>query len=237
MIFASLVASFLLATALAAPSHIGSRVPHRKSSPRIKAIAPSSNWGGIVLTDYPPGTFVAVTGTIVVPTLSAPDGSLSAWVGIDGVTCNSAILQTGIDMAYENGDASYDAWYEWYPNYAYDFSGISVSAGDSIQLTINVYTSTSGSATIDNLTTGQSATQNLTSSSALCQENAEWVVEDYQSGGLCDFGDIQFTDAYATTASGTRVYPPSGSPVIIEQNGQVLTSVSTGSESVSVSYQ
>jgi hypothetical protein len=83
-------------------------------------------------------------------------------------------------------------------------------------------------------------TQNLTSSSALCQQDVEWIVEDISEGGslepFCDFGDVQFTDAYATTASGTRVYPPSGTPIDIEQNGRVLTSVSTGSESVSVSY-
>jgi hypothetical protein len=84
-------------------------------------------------------------------------------------------------------------------------------------------------------------TENLSSSIALCQEDAEWIVEDYSENGslvpICNFGDVQFTDAYATTASGTRIYPPSGTPIVIEQNGKVLTSVSTGSESVSISYQ
>ncbi len=133
------------------------------------------------------------------------------------------------------------AWYEWYPAYAYNFNGISINAGDSIQLTVNAYTTTTGLATIDNLTTGQSVSQHLSSSFALCEQDAEWIVEDYEEGGslvpICDFGNIQFTDAYATTANGTRIYPPNGIIVEIEQNGKVYTSVSAGSESVYISYQ
>ena len=53
------------------------------------------------------GTFVAVTGTFVVPTPSAPDGAVSVLVGIDGYTCDNAILQTGVDISYESGDVSF----------------------------------------------------------------------------------------------------------------------------------
>lgn len=49
----------------------------------------------------------------------------------DGDECESAILQTGLDFTVSNGEVSYDSWYEWYPDYAYDFSGITFSAGDS----------------------------------------------------------------------------------------------------------
>jgi hypothetical protein len=34
------------------------------------------------------------------------------------------VLQTGIDFCIQGGEVSYDAWYEWYPDYAHDFSGI-----------------------------------------------------------------------------------------------------------------
>lgn len=67
MIFAFLlvVASFLLATALAAPSHIESRISHREARPvqRIEAnsvgndtrnVDYSNNWSGVVLAGYPP---------------------------------------------------------------------------------------------------------------------------------------------------------------------------------------
>jgi len=251
MIFTFLV-TFLLTIALAAPSHIESRISQRQSRPvqRIKAnsvgnntrnVAYSNNWSGVVLAGYPSGTFVAVTGTIVVPSPGAPDGSVSAWVGIDGDTCVGAILQTGIYITFVGGAASFEAWYEWYPGYASNFNGISISAGNSIQLTVNVFSSTTGSATIENLSTGQRATQDLSSSTPLCQQDAEWIVEDYSENGslvpMCNFDKVEFTDAYATTASGTRIYPPSGVVFEINQGGKVYTSVSVGSESVSVSYQ
>lgn len=54
------------------------------------------------------GTFTAVTGTFTVPTPTGSDGSSSAWVGIDGDTCGSAILQTGVDFTISGGQVSYD---------------------------------------------------------------------------------------------------------------------------------
>jgi len=49
----------------------------------------SGNWAGAVLV----GTgYTEVTGEFVVPTPSSA-GSGSAWVGIDGDTCSTAILQ------------------------------------------------------------------------------------------------------------------------------------------------
>lgn len=35
-----------------------------------------------------------------------------------------------------SGAVSYDAWYEWYPDYAYDFTGFSVKAGDEVKITV-----------------------------------------------------------------------------------------------------
>lgn len=103
------------------------RANQRHSSPRINApdvqynetshVSYSTNWAGSVYTST---EITGVTGTIVVPTPSAGDaGGLkaalegycaSAWVGIDGDTCDTAILQTGIDFCYEDGDVSFDAW-------------------------------------------------------------------------------------------------------------------------------
>ena len=54
------------------------------------------------------GTFTTVTGTFTVPALSGSSGAAAAWVGIDGDTCESAILQTGIDFTTTNGKVSYD---------------------------------------------------------------------------------------------------------------------------------
>ena len=52
---------------------------------------------------------------------------------------------------------------------------------------------------IENTTTGQKVSKDLTSSAALCEENAEWIVEDYEENGalvpLANFGTVTFTGA------------------------------------------
>lgn len=53
------------------------------------------------------GTWRSVTGTITVPTPTG-SGSASAWVGIDGDTCETAIVQTGLDFTISGGEVSYD---------------------------------------------------------------------------------------------------------------------------------
>ena len=131
------------------------------------------------------------------------------------------------------------AWYEWYPDYAYDFSGISFSAGDSVQVTVTATSTKAGTAKIENLTTGKTVTKSITSSYALCEQDAEWIVEDFEeNGGLvafADFGTVTFTGASAGKSSGSS--GPSGATIIdIEQNSKVLTSVSTSSSSVTVEY-
>lgn len=54
-----------------------------------------------------------MTASFVVPTPKEPSGgtgthSASAWVGIDGDTCGTAILQTGVDFTVSGSTVSYD---------------------------------------------------------------------------------------------------------------------------------
>ena len=199
------------------------------------------------------GSFTSVTGTFTVPTLNVSSSSngtpLSVWVGIDGDTCDTAILQTGIDFTITDGSISYDgtpiarrfhfltdlatAWYEWYPDYAYDFSGISFIAGDSVRLTVSASSTTTGTVTVENLSTNATVTQQLTSSYALCEENAEWLLEVYEESGesIPEFGIISIADAYASTGSGS--IGPSGA-VILDIEGEV--SVTVSSSAVTIEY-
>lgn len=205
----------------------------------------SSNWAGVVLV----GTgYTSVTGEITVPTPAVPSGGssstqycASAWVGIDGDTCETAILQTGVDFCIQGSTASFDAWYEWYPDYAYDFSGITIAAGNVIKMTVTATSKKAGSAVIENVTTGKTVTHSFTSeSNQLCETNAEWIVEDFEENDalvpFANFGTVTFSDAYATTASGT-VGVTGGTIIDIEQSSKVLTSVTTsGSETIVVKY-
>ncbi|KAJ5873506.1 uncharacterized protein N7473_013379 [Penicillium subrubescens] len=206
----------------------------------------SSNWAGAVLIG---SGYTAVTGQFTVPTPKVPSGSsssgtysASAWVGIDGDTWGDAILQTGVDFTITNGKVSYDAWYEWYPDYAYDFTGIAISAGDVIKVTVTAASKSSGTAVIENVTTGKSVSHTFSSSStqgSLGEVNAEWIVEDFESGGslvnFANFGTVTFTGAQATD-NGSKVGPSGATLIDIKQNNQVLTSSSVTSNSVKVSY-
>lgn len=156
----------LVGAAVAAPSDRLSRRadrgieshPNNRNGHSSQAVQPtgnishieySSNWAGVVIESPPSGTtFKAVTAEFTVPTPKKGTGSggstgwsSSAWVGIDGDTYSTAILQTGVDFSISSsGAVSYDAWYEWYPDYAYDFTGITISAGDVIKTTVTATT-------------------------------------------------------------------------------------------------
>ncbi|KXL50714.1 hypothetical protein M433DRAFT_131865 [Acidomyces richmondensis BFW] len=206
-----------------------------------------SNWAGAVIVS---SGITEVTGTFTIPTVKEPSGGNSntmygaaAWVGIDGDTCQSAILQTGVEFLVEGDSTAYEAWYEWYPNYSYNFDNFDVSPGDQIKATVKATSLDSGTATLENLSTGSSVThtfKNEASEGSLCETNAEWIVEDFESGDslvpFANFGSVTFTDCsyvHDGTTSGV-----SGATILdVEQNGQVETSCGTsGSSEVYCDY-
>ncbi|KAF8309299.1 hypothetical protein DL93DRAFT_2063102 [Clavulina sp. PMI_390] len=217
------------------------RIEENLAAGNTSHVSYSSNWAGAVLSSAA-GTYKSVTATFTVPQPSGftlTSHSASAWVGIDGDTCENAILQTGVDFSIWLGIVSFDAWYEWYPDYAYDFSGISFSAGDSVTLTVTATTTKSGTAVIINNTTGQSVSKTITSTYALCEQDAEWIVEDFEEGSslvpFANFGSVTFTDAKAGLLLGS-VGPAGAELMDIKQGTTVYTSVSSTSNSVTVSY-
>ncbi|KAI1174044.1 peptidase A4 family-domain-containing protein [Nemania sp. FL0916] len=206
-----------------------------------KNVEYSSNWAGAVLSS---SGYTSVVGTIVVPTpkKTGKSASASAWVGIDGDTCGTAILQTGLDFSVSaSGAVSYDAWYEWYPDYAYDFSGFPISAGDEVKMTVTASSKSAGVATLQNLSTGKSVSHSFSSeSNKLCEYDAEWIVEDYEEGSslvpFANFGTVTFSGASATK-SGSTVGVSGASILDIQQGSSVLTDCSTsGSSTVTCSY-
>ncbi|KAI8628412.1 peptidase A4 family-domain-containing protein [Xylariaceae sp. FL1651] len=192
----------------------------------------TQNWAGAVLigTEYS-----TVSGTIVIPKPSIPVGgssartySASAWVGIDGSTCQSAILQTGVDFNVRGGVASFEGWYEWYPDYSYTFSNFKISFGDTIAMSVTATGRNSGSVTLENKTTGQVITHSFSNQNGnLCRVNAEWIVEDFSQGNslvpFANFDTVTFTDVSVNgrkDLSGATIYD-------IKQGNRVYTSCST----------
>ncbi|KAF2496470.1 hypothetical protein BU16DRAFT_609533 [Lophium mytilinum] len=214
-------------------------------------VAYSSNWSGAVLESPPSGqSFKSAYGTFTVPTVSKGTGSQSswsssAWVGIDGDTYGNAILQAGVDFTISSsGAVTYDSWYEWYPDYAYDFSNFAVSVGNVITISIVSSSSSKGTVTLANKTTGKSVSKTLSapdSSSTLAGENAEWIVEDFDENNaevpLSDFHTVTFTGAVAKTAS-ESVGLTDATVIDLKQNGVVRTSVTIESDSsVKITYE
>ncbi|KAG6374007.1 peptidase G1 [Boletus reticuloceps] len=232
---------------LAIPSRLGARLARRRANRQsqiinrleqvdsaISDVQYSDNWAGAVWAEGD-NTFTFVTGTFVVPTPSGNNGdSASAWVGIDGVTCTSAILRTGVDFTVSANGPTYAAWYQFYPDIAGYFPDITITAGDVVKLNVTASSLYSGTVTIDNLTRNEKVSQDLFSFSRLCGRDAEWIVEDLEEDlgfPFANFGMVTFTDAIAGT------YTPSGATIVdIQQNGKVLTSTSITGSSVTIKY-
>ncbi|KAJ6103977.1 peptidase A4 family-domain-containing protein [Penicillium sp. IBT 18751x] len=213
----------------------------------------SSNWAGAVLVS---SGFTEVSGTFIVPSPQIPFGGdqntqycATAWVGIDGDTCATSILQTGVDFCIQGSEVSYDAWYEWIPADSVDFSGISFSAGDSVSVSVVATSKTTGTATITNNSNGQSVTHKFSSretTSSLCETNAEWIVEDFTIISLsgqqslapfANFGTVTFTDAVAVR-NGNPVGPSGANTIsLVDGNGEVLASTSVKGSTITVTYQ
>ncbi|KKY31805.1 putative peptidase a4 family protein [Diaporthe ampelina] len=103
----------------------------------------STKWSGSIQIGK---GFNGVQGTIVTP--RATGGSSAAappWVGLDGDTCSSAVLQTGISFY---GDGSYDAWYEWIPDYSHSSSNFDISEADEIYMEVDASSKTTSVATL-----------------------------------------------------------------------------------------
>lgn len=201
----------------------------------------SKNWAGVVRESPPASaTYTAVSATFTVPEPTATDNSgdmqaASVWVGIDGDTYPAAILQTGIDSYIQNGEKSYDAWYEWYPNNAVNFD-LDLSAGDVIVASVQSFSSSKGVAIIENLSSGETVTKTLTAPSSdatLGGQNAEWIVEDFNSAGsqvpFANFGSVTFTGAQAETDGGA--YGVKNAEVLdLQQGGNLLADVNIESD-------
>ncbi|KAB8262504.1 peptidase A4 family-domain-containing protein [Aspergillus pseudonomiae] len=257
----------LISGALAAPgSTLAQRMRHRSldhltlplqdqgsstdSEARVAgaSVQYSNNWSGVVREQAPPeGPYTAVTATFTIPTSTAVANQNgvqagSVWVGIDGDTYPGAILQAGVDF-YSDPNQQNHAWFEWYPAYATNFPNIDVNEGDTIVSTVRSTSPSEGIAIIENKSTGQKVSQTVTApapTATLVGQNAEWIVEDFQSGDsmvvMANFGEVKFSGAQAE--AGKAVYGLDGGAIVeLKQNDKVLTQTEvTGNNDMTVRF-
>ena len=118
---------------------IPSSAVHHFQAPHIRLREGTSlNWSGYAIETSlakPESNAVSdVAGGWTVPTAVASTSRntySSAWVGIDGYSDNT-VEQIGTEQDWTPRGASYYAWFEMYPNYAYEIVGFPVYPRDMI---------------------------------------------------------------------------------------------------------
>jgi hypothetical protein len=183
----------------------------------------SHNWAGYIATG---GAFTSVSGSWIVPQVSANSTSADAtWVGIGGVT-RYDLIQTGTQAVFDsNGKVSFKAWYEMLPAISRNIP-LTISPGDSITASIVQGAANQWKISLNDITTGQSYQTNVTYTSSL--SSAEWIEEMPVRGRsfipLDNFGTLQFS-SLSTVKDGTELTPAQAnavSMVMVNNLDQVL---------------
>jgi len=197
-------------------THMGHATPaqvHRKTR-RTNAQANSNNWCGSVNTTPSTNQIKVAHGSFQHPTCTIRSGATypqaaANWVGIDGDSYTSALLQAGTvcKISSSSGVVTNQAWWQWVPSAAFTITTMPVAADDWFEVTLNTTSTTAAEITLSNLSQGQTYSINIQSGPTLARVNADWVVERPYFGstlaGFPTFTDVWFDDAYATLASGS----------------------------------
>jgi hypothetical protein len=179
----------------------------------------SSNWSGYAANG---GTFTSVTATWTVPTVSATTaGADATWVGIGGLTSNDLIQAGTQAMVDGGGTVEYSSWIEMLPQSSRTVP-LSVSAGDSVTVTLTQQSGNDWLIAMKNNTTG--GTYNVTVQYRSTNSSAEWVQEAPSVGrglvSLDQFGTVQFSGASAVRDGKAMSLSALGAKAITMINGQ-----------------
>ncbi len=160
-------------------------------------VTTSTNWSGYAIST-PAGAVTAVSGSWTVPTVTGTStGYAASWVGIDGFS-SPTVEQIGTEADIINGQPTYYAWYEMYPNYSVNLTNLTIKPGDLITASVS-YLSGKYTLTIADGSQKDTITQ---SGSSFQRSSAEWVVEAPSSNSgvlpLANFGTDTFSNAQAT---------------------------------------
>jgi hypothetical protein len=188
----------------------------------------SSNWSGYAANG---GTFTSVTGTWTVPTVSASSaGADATWVGIGGLTSDDLIQAGTQAMVDGSGRVAYSSWIEMLPESSRTVP-LSVSAGDSVTVTLTQQSGNDWLIAMKNNTTG--GTYRVTVQYRSSNSSAEWVQEAPSVGrglvSLDQFGTVQFSAGSAVRDGTTMSLSALGAKAItmINRQGQPIAQPST----------
>jgi len=195
----------------------------------------SNNWAGYIATG---GTFTSVSGSWTVPQINTTGPSSdAAWLGIGGLTSNH-LIQTGtMALVNNNGQVSYQGWYEMLPANSRKIP-LMINPGDSITASIAQQSANQWTISLRDVSTGQNYQTNVTYASSL--SSAEWIEEMPVLGRsfipLDNFGSVQFSNL-STVKDGTSLTSAQAnaqSIVMVNSNRQALAQPSAlGSDGAS----
>ncbi len=160
------------------------------------AATTSENWAGYAAA-ADAGTFTSVSSSWTEPavTCTATNTFSSFWVGLDGDGTNS-VEQTGTEADCDAGTASYQGWFEMFPN-APVFYGNTVDPGDAMSATVT--SDGGGTFTLTLTDTTQNWTQTTNQTSSTAQLGSAEIIAEAPSDGtvlpLSNFGTVSFTNA------------------------------------------
>lgn len=200
-----------------------------QSQPAIQFIPADSgtnalNWAGYVATG---GTYTSVSGSWIVPTVSAGTAENVAdatWVGIGGVTSKD-LIQAGTEaLPDSNGTIAYRAWMELLPQDS-QIVPLTISPGDSVSVSITEESSGTWDVSFTNATTGKVYQTTVQYNSSL--SSADWVEEmPVEVGGIVgldNFGSIHFTSGYAIKNGEPVTIATSGAEPLTMDNSEGMT--------------
>lgn len=149
----------------------------------------SSNWCGFAsvtnLSTPALNSVTSTTGSWNVPIIYSSRRSTycAIWVGIDGYTSNT-VEQIGTEHDWLAGRQINIAWFEMYPNQAYEFVNFPLKAGDSITASVcYLYNNIFLLALFNNSRKVYTvAPTSMTTMPGVNRSSAEWIVESPSSG-------------------------------------------------------
>lgn len=204
---------------------------------RTNPIRYTGGWCGASQKTTTSNKFTGISSFFQAPVLSARKNTplpqfTAAWIGIDGNSCSSTLLQAGATTTLTGtGSHTSHAWFEWIPDSAYNIPDFPVSPGDWMFINITVKTSTSALMVIENYSASNSITINLNNGYTLCQTDASYIVEDFYTNfgqvPFGDFDDLWFEYCEARRANGISL-GIDNAEFLFMQNGWITPSCVAG---------
>ena len=164
--------------------------------------ATSQNWAGYAAAGQP-GTFTSVSASWTQPavTCTAQQTFSSFWVGLDG-DGTQTVEQTGTEADCNNGAATYQGWFEMFPN-APVFYNNAVAPGDAMSASVAANGGGAFTLTLSDQTQGW--TQSTDQTSATAQLGSAEIIAEAPSDAnsvlpLSNFGTVNFSNVAVDAA-------------------------------------